>query len=65
MDFITVFWALGAVLLYRLGLGDGQRMAQGGGIVPRPGEEKASRWDKILDNINRYNGTNRGQREVE
>lgn len=55
--------ALLAVGLYRLGLGDGSRLGRGEPLETLAKQEEP-RWRRVLQNINAYNGTPQGQREV-
>ncbi len=68
----SLLWGVGMVLCWRLGLRDG--LAAGRGEEPKPllrpaaKREKTTpeqaRLDDILANIDAYDGTERGQREV-
>lgn len=69
---LATAWGMGLALCYRLGLRDGLRAGQGEAprllsqgtakTGPVPPEQK--RYDAILANIDAYDGTARGQREV-
>lgn len=56
--------ALLAVGLYRLGLRDGSRLGRGEAL-DAPEKQEEPRWQRVLQNINAYNGTPKGQREVQ
>ena len=69
---LATAWGAGLALCYRLGLRDGLRA--GRGEAPRLLPQRAAkagpvpleqqRYDAILANIDAYDGTARGQREV-
>ena len=69
---LATAWGAGLALCYRLGLRDGLRAARGeaprlmpGGAAeagPTPPEQQ--RYDAILANIDAYDGTAEGQRDV-
>ena len=70
----ALVWGAGLVWCYRLGLRDGLRAARGEAPVPvgtgggraKAGQPTAEqkRYDAILANIDAYDGTEKGQREV-
>jgi hypothetical protein len=60
------------VWCYRAGLRDGRHLKEGKPLEPirplidiqRPAAPTEDKYDIILDNINNYDGTSRGQKEV-
>ena len=64
MEYLMIWCsALGGALLYRTGLLDGGRLRQQGeGSAPFGWRQ---RWQKLGHNIERYDGTENGQQEVE
>lgn len=69
----ALLFGVAAVVIYRLGLRDGARMASGqppspvkkhtpGRAAPVP--EDVQRLNNILANVERYDGTGQGQKEV-
>ena len=68
---ITMITAgVAAVTLYRIGLRDGQRMASGRPVIKEAdGEiaevtEKVKRMQTLFDNLDAYDGTDKGQVKV-
>ena len=70
----ALLFVAAAVIIYRLGLRDGARMAAGqppaAVKVPRPCRaapvpEDVQRLNDILANVERYDGTEQGQKVVE
>ena len=57
----------GALFAYRLGMRDGQRLMRGQSVIPDKNEAPAEVSDKIkrmqtlVDNIDAYDGTDKGQ----
>ncbi len=75
MEYVILLTALfiacmGAVGVYRMGIRDGQRMGRGESVIPDKNEAPAEVSDKIkrmqtlVDNIDAYDGTDKGQVEV-
>ena len=70
---LSLLWGMGMVLCWRLGLRDGMAAGKGRELpaVIRPTTQvepftpEQVRLDNILANIDAYDGTERGQREVE
>ena len=62
--------AVAFLAVYRLGLQDGGRMAKGLGMpiknkgTPLPVTEKEKRMQTLFDNLNAYDGTDKGQVKV-
>lgn len=66
---LGILYGLMLLWAYRIGLKDGLQVKDTGKIEPMEPEEKApakqdERFDRILDNIDAYNGTPSGQKEV-
>ena len=69
---LSLLWGMGMVLCWRLGLRDGMAAGKGKDLptVIRPTTKtdpftpEQVRLDNILANIDAYDGTERGQREV-
>lgn len=66
---IGIIYGLLLLWAYRMGLKDGLQVKDTGKIESMEPEEKAptkqdERFDRILDNIDAYNGTPSGQKEV-
>jgi hypothetical protein len=58
-----------AVTLYRFGLRDGQRMAKGESVIKEKEEafeasDKVKRMQTLFDNLDAYDGTDKGQVKV-
>lgn len=75
MEYVILLAALfiacgGAVGVYRMGLRDGQRMAKGESVIkdrddaPFEASDKVKRMQVLFDNIDAYDGTDKGQVEV-
>lgn len=68
----AVLWPLILFLAYRIGLRDGQRLEKGMEIKPLPSAPKRPagpgmedrRLQALMDNINAYDGTERGQQDI-
>lgn len=71
---LIILVGLGFVEVYRLGFADGQKSASGKEIdvnkpfVSRPKTRaekiRDSKTDKLLENINNYNGSSIGQKDI-
>lgn len=61
---VMVLAAAAAVGIYRLGLRDGSRLGRGEPLGAPVGQAE-SRWQRVLRNIEAYNGTPKGQQGVE